>query len=839
MARVIAPGRLLRVELPRVRTRHAVPLITAVLVLTPLALGGALAPSVPVSAALAALALTLTGVVPSMLRRDPVLIAWAVLVGVLSLQLLPLPPLLLRVLDADGAQASARVLAAMGVDRSGSWRPLHRDPGSGVADLVYLLGLGAMYAAVFVASLRGHLERIYFVCAGAALVTSGVALAHLVTGQDLLYGFYRPHQAAPPILSPLLNGNHLAALTGTGATLWIGAASDARDGLRRVLYGVAAVLCGAVCALTMSKGGVAAAIGGVAVFVALNARGKGEAERRRERTDVRSQNLTAVGLGAVVFGAGIYVAATGLRQEFLLGDATKVDIIRRAAGALRGHALFGSGSGALPVTVSSAGQLDPSWTFLRAESLPLDLALAFGIPAALVVLAASLTALRRVLPSGSAPPTAVAAWAAVLSMLVHDLVDFSLFLGANGYVLAALAGVLAAGRATDWRKTFERFTTLRRAPGLMLLAAITGLGLVAWRSPLEAERDAMERLLRSDPAAYRSDATRAALLRHPSDAYLQLLVGSFAVVRGDAAGLRFVARALELSPNWHAPHLLLARVFVAQGRRGQAKVEIREALRRAPQNAWAVADVALRLTPPLDEVEMDHIAPRDPSGIVFLDYLATRAGTTPELAAVADEVQLRRDPRQRGALVRRAAAARASGDVARAESLCARLSEAHPTSPQGYDCRAAMLAQRGDVAGALDVLGAALPRVTSRYDLHAARARLFARQRDGVSMRREVGLLLDAAGADLDRRVAAHGLHGRLEVELGNDAAAWTAFESAESLALPEHPYLHDMLQVAARQRDRIAVASACTILAESMPRDPVVRALCDRVTHDGGAPPP
>lgn len=821
---------------PRIRTRYAMPLLVGVLTLTPLMLGGAFAPTVPLSAAAAAIALWITGIAPHTLRRDPLPRAWLVLVLVLAFQLVPLPPGLLRVLDAAGADASARALSAFGVSRAGDWRALHRDPGSGLADLVYLLGLGAMYAAAFTASMRGHLLRIYFACATTALVISAVALAHLVTGQELLYGFYRPHQAAPPVLSPLLNANHLAALTGTGAILWIGAASDARNGLLRVLDGIAAVLCGAVCALSMSRGGVAAAVGGVAVFVALNARSRGEAERRRERTDVRSQNLTAVGLGFLVFGGGIYVAATGLRHEFLQGDSSKVEIIRRAAGALRGHALFGSGSGALPVTVASAGHLDPSWTFLRAESLPLDLALAFGLPAAAFVLYCVVVALRRLLPPGSAPPTAVAAWSAALALILHDFVDFSLFLGANGYVLAALGGLLSAGRAIDWRRPLERFSNLKRSPGAVLLVAIMGLGVVAWRSPMEAERDAIERTLRANPAAWNDPSTRAALTRHPSDAYLQLLVGSFAVAQGEAAGLRFVSRALALSPNWHAPHLLLARVFVAQGRRGQAKVEIREALRRAPQNAWAVADVALRLSPPLDDAEMDHIAPRDPSGIVFLDYLATRQGTTPEIAAVADEVQLRRDPNQRGALLRRSGAARAAGEVDRAESLCARLSVAHPTSPQGYDCRAAMLAQRGDVDGALRVLGEALPRVTSRYELYAGRARLYARRRDAASMRREVASMLDAAGADLDRRVAAHGLHGRLEVELGNDAAAWAAFESAESLAIPEHPYLRDMLQVAVRQRDRLAVANACSILMESSPTDRLVRELCERAS-DAGAP--
>ncbi|MFO0629919.1 MAG: hypothetical protein U0325_30405 [Polyangiales bacterium] len=818
------------------RTRHALPLVTAVLVVTPLLLGGAWAPSVPVSALLAAIAFALTGIPGEYVKRDPLVRAWLVLVAVSVLQLAPWPPALLRLLDPAGAEASSRALWALGTARASTWRSLHRDPGSGIADLVYLLGLGAMYLAVFTASMRGHLERIYLTCATAALIVAGVALAHLSTGQDLLYAFYRPQQAAPPILSPLLNANHLAALTGTGAILWIGSASDARNGLARVLQGIAAVLCGAVCALSMSRGGVAAAVGGVAVFVALNARGRGEAERRRERTDVRRQNLTAVGLGVAVFGAGIWVAATGLRQEFLAGDSSKLDIFRRAAGALRGHALLGLGSGALPVTVSTAGHLDAAWTFLRAECLPLDLALAFGLPAAAFVLFCLVHALRRLLPSGSAPPPAVAAWSALLALLLHDFVDFSMFFGATGYVAAAVAGVLAGGRATEWRRPMERFQRVHRWPAGVIALTVLGLGTVAWRSPLEAERDAMERALRREPASFSGPAVRAALTRHPLDAYLQLLAGSYAIARDDASGLRFVARAMELSPNWHAPHLLLARAMVARGRRGQAKVELAETLRRAPDHAFAVADVALRLSPPLDEAEMDHMAPRDPSGVVFLDFLATRPGTTPAIAAVADEVQLRRDPNQRGPLMRRASDARTAGDLRRAETLCARLAQAHPRSPSGYECQASMLAARGDTEGALRVLAVGLQRVTSKYELHGVRARLLAGRRDAAGMRREITAMLETAGADVDRRIGAHGLHGRLEVEVGSDPAAWEAFESAEALALPAHPYLRDMLLVAARMRDRPAVDAACATLMETMAADPVVQQHCDRGGRDAGA---
>lgn len=90
--------------------------------------------------------------------------------------------------------------------------------------------------------------------------------------------------------------------------------------------------------------------------------------------------------------------------------------------------------------------------------------------------------------------------------------------------------------------------------------------------------------------------------------------------------------------------------------------------------------------------------------------------------------------------------------------------------------------------------------------------------------------MLETAGAELNRLVHAHGLHGALETDLGNDRAAYSAYEMANALSVPEHPYAMQMAVVAARLGDREAVETQCVVLLEHDPSHPTTLQLCDRV---------
>ncbi|MBL8601303.1 MAG: hypothetical protein JNK72_05215 [Myxococcales bacterium] len=814
-------------QFPQIRSQVAAIPLGVLVIVTPLLLGGAPAWSVPLSALLAAAAFAMAGLDPSSLRRDRVLRAWLALVAVMALQLVPLPPALLGLLDAVSAEASAHALDPWRIDRSGAWRALHHDPGTGLSDLVYLLGLGAAYLATRRVASREGLDRVLDAAAASMLLVAFLAAAHFLTGQDHVYGLYRPRVASPPILSPLLNPNHLAAFTGAGAIVWLGRALSTENTAHKLLRGVAAALCGAVCALTLSRGGVASAVGGVLVFLGMNARNEGTLREPRINRRLTVQSLGGIVAGLCVVGAGWWVASTSLAREYAQGDVSKFENVRRALGLLRGHALLGLGSGAMPVAAAASGRLNPEYTFLRVESLPVDLLVAFGVPATAFALYQLGRALKHWFPPGAAPPVSMAVWAALLSLVVHDLADFSLFLGANGYLAAVLAGLAAGWASRSWKRPLPRNSARREAP-LALALVVLALGIVARNATLESDRDRVDAAIRTTPGFFRTDEARRVAERHPFDPYLRLSLGANAAAEGDAAALRFVSAAMRLAPTWAQPHLLLARVFAANGRRSQSLVELAEALRRSATLSRPAARLVLTLNPYPSVEQLDRVAPPGPAGLEFLENVAEGSRVAAFTEAL-DEVMLRRWPDNGLALVRRAQARLAANDPVGASGYCDRLLRVAPRHAEGPRCRAAVAEARDDLDGALTVLGDALARVDDRYPLLAMRARIYARRRDPASMRRETAAMLEAAGSDLTRLIEAHGLRGQLEESVGNLRGAYDAYERAHALAVPDQPFLLQIASLAARLRDRPALEQACAVLMERSPPDPSALRLCVR----------
>ncbi len=815
------------IEVPRLRTRYAVPVLGVVIIGSMLALGGAWGPSIPMAAFLSAVALAVTGIDRHALRRDPMLWLFAVLFVVGAVQLVPLPPGLLRLLDSASDEVSRHAWDPWRMDRASAWRALHRDPGTGLSDLTYLLGLGAAYLASVHAARRDGLDNLYALCAWSALLASVLGFAHLSTGQELLYGFYRPAQAAPPVLSPLLNANHLSALTGVGVVLWLGTAIQSERVLAKVVHGAAAMLCGAIGALSLSRGGVAATVGGVVILFALDARTVGEDRRPRSRPAL--QTFLGYAAAAATFAAGAWMASASLAREYATGDHSKLELFRRALGLLRGHELLGYGSGALPVVGATGTALDVERTFLRVESLPLDMMLSVGVVAALAAMYFAIRALRRVFPPADAPPMALAAWAALVSLIAHDMVDFALYQGAVGYVAAALFGILTGWYARGWRKPLPHAQNLLRVPAFTLVVVALALGVFSWRSGLESDRDAVERALQNSSRYFETPAARAAVARHPGDPYLPLVMGAYAVGEGNTAALRFVSRAMELSPHWAQPHLLLARVLVAGNRRAQALLELREVLARTASAPGPCSQLALRLRPIPTREELQTLAPRNWGGVAFLNGVAANAPDA-DYAAMADALLLERAADFAPALERRAYAARIGGDLALAGRYCEQIEGAQPTAPAGAVCLAEVLMERRDDEGALRVTERAMARVRDRYPLHRVRARIFARRNDLASMRRETASMQETAGADLQRLIQAHGLRGELEAAAGAPRAAYAAYEMAHSLAVPETPYALPMAILAQRMGDRQALEAQCATLLEREPVDPTARGLCDPV---------
>src|SRR5262249_4082171 len=148
---------------------------------------------------------------------------------------------------------------------------------------------------------------------------------------------------------------------------------------------------------------------------------------------------------------------------------------------------------------ATEGALPGHLTMERAEDLPLDLALSFGLIAAGVAVWFALRWLRAVVPAGrNVQPARVAALCAIVTVAVHDLLDFCLWVGATGYVAAILAGWLAGMASLEAAGPGARARPAQRAVLVPLVAASALAGFFTVRSPIFVARDTAEAAARGE-----------------------------------------------------------------------------------------------------------------------------------------------------------------------------------------------------------------------------------------------------------------------------------------------------------------------------------------------------
>jgi tetratricopeptide (TPR) repeat protein len=788
---------------------YAVGLLIVLLAGSALYLGGAGEYAISIAAPLAMLALTFSGVPARGLPRDPFALALAIAIGISVIQLISLPPGLLRLLDPRSAALSAAAVSPFQIDRATSWRSLHMDPGNGAGDLLYLVGIAAAYLAAKQTSIRSQSKHLLSAFHWLPLGVALIALAHKLWSVDDLYGFYRPVAATPPILGPFLNPNHLAAYTSVGSILWTGRALGEQDRGMRVFRAIAALMCGAVCVLTLSRGGIAALIGGLTLFAILT---RAAAKKRRSTT---RPHLIVGSIAAIGVSAGVFVAWEALRNEYASADTSKIRVFAAAVRTLRHHWILGAGPGGLHAAATQDGVLQHSLTMERAENLLLDLSTSFGVIAgvAIAVLAARWMWKNR----PSFEPNADAArsvFAALATLALHDLVDFSLWLAGTGFLAATMAGFLAGDRARP-ASTEESQTPrgrFRPAVAIAVVACIVA-GVRIAHQDLTSARSRLASMTSAghfDPAALRTE-----LIRHPGDPYLPLAGSLAALNHQDRTALRLVNRSLEIAPTWAEPHILLASLLLRRGFRSQGLLEIRLGAALEAAAHPRLAALLLQIEPTLEE--MTRAAPSGLIGERFLRAVAVAAFPTP-LGPIADEAVLRRIPTDADVLWRQAERSRTAGDVATAEAGFARLAAAQPASAAAYVGLARIYTARhayDDAARVLEEL-----------------ARVHTLRGDARAMRAATNELVEMAGADVDRRVRALGLLGTCENDLHNDAAALAAFERANAMALPDHPYLTQIIDAASRLNDSVRIRDACNLLADEGVTPPAYRRICIRATH-------
>lgn len=654
-----------------------------------------------------------------------VLVAVAtLLVGWTALQCVPLPASWLGALSPHAADVWAHALDPLHEAGSGS-ATLTLDP---IATRVELLR-GVAYALALLVALRVGHRREGVVFLERALVFAGVAVAcaallHVGLGAHKVYGIYAP-KTDVTIVAPLLNVNQLGgyfviALCISYASMIGPEPIAARPLLALIVVGLVAAV------LWVPSRGAMASMGigiGMATVLTLGARREG------------SERGLRVVLPALASIAGVvmmmFATSSAMRGELGDTNVSKLAIQWRALRALgAAYPLFGVGRGAFESTFPEF-RGDRGYTvFTHPENVVVQWVTEWGLPVAVLGLAAIAWALRpRVLLSRGQPP--IGAWSAIVALSLHNLVDFSSEVPGVVLSLVACAALVVAGSAdgtsptTAWGKRPKAVV----AVGLAVAVLAIGMALPTRGKDLLSDRLALKGPATDAGVPHEAffGALRSAMLRHPAEPYFPYL-GAVRVwtTRPDESVIPWVDRTLERSPVHPPAHLVLARWLRARSR-SQALLEYRLA---AEQEGGEVGKEAQGLVRTFDDAL--ELAPPGKRGVDVLEALSQALGARlPATSARLDAELLARDPEAPMPRVRalRYAVADLEGDASspwceadrgacvRAAVAAAKLAEERqPDRCEPYALEARVLVLDGRVDAALERLTAAADQVADRSE---------------------------------------------------------------------------------------------------------------------------
>lgn len=653
-------------------------LLLFVLFFAPLAFG-AVEPwsrAVAECAALAGLALALrrrTAGGALRLRRMPGTLPLLLFLGLIALQLAPLPPALLRALSPA---AHARWAAALGGDGPLPWLPLSLDPLATLRELVRLGACAALYALTV--QLLARRERLRAVTTALAAFAGALAFAailqRVVSPRLLLFVREAP---SPHPFGPFVNRNHyanlMAMLTPVLVALAIG--RPARGGApttrgrladllsrpesgARLLLGAAALLASASLLLSLSRGGIVAAGAALLVFVGgLAACGVG---RRRAQAAAVFLIALALGLGSLGWSR-IETRFAALQANAAVVDAVRAGLWRDTLRLAADFPLAGAGAGSFERLYPSYRTVPAPLAVAHPHNDHLELLAGTGAAGLCLFawfIAAVLASVARACRRRRDPPALVLACGALAgtaAFLVHGAGDFAFAIPANAFTFFFLLG-LAVSAANTREHGLEPETLLgrRRLPAAvarLAAAAAIAAGLfhaadlaarAAWREAgatssrevAPARHDAGTRRslglaarlqpLEADyPAALARLAARAgdpdgalhltlrALRRRPVDAALLAQAAEVRAARGDdEAARRSFAAAVAADRVAAGPSETFGAWLLSRGDRAGGAARLREAMDRDPGRTTAV--IGLFVTAGFGDREIAAAVPGHP-----------------------------------------------------------------------------------------------------------------------------------------------------------------------------------------------------------------------------------
>jgi tetratricopeptide (TPR) repeat protein len=736
-------------------------------------------------------------------RVPPLAVVALVVLAWTALQALSLPCGLVEALAPPSAEHGRAVGSLLGMEPLCT---LTRAPGATRWKVLEGIAIVSMLMAAHLLSQLYRRRTVLMVVAASPLLVMVVSLGHLLAGVDAIFGVYEPrHGLTRPLPGPIVNPNAMGGFLAMGVPLL--AALGLREGTdkrARAAWLAAAGTCGVGAVLTLSRGAIASLAAGLMLLTLLvvwRSRVGGGKGRHRVLWWLG-------GLGAVIVAVGAHLALDAVAREFTEGHLGKLELARRALGLVRDNPWLGVGRGGFAAAFVETGAGGARYRATHPENLVVQWVTEWGLPVALVLLAAILWSLARVV--GERPSrTTLGGVAAVLALGLHDLVDLSLELVGIAVVGAALLGcITGAGARRDERRGPGPRAT-RVAGGFLAVGAPLAVWLAlagAGPTVAQAEEELAQAFSARDAQAFDRVLREAARL-HPSEPSIALLAATQAVRSGQGNAGRWLNRVMALAPTWPQPHALAGRWLWSLGAKDQALLELREAATRSPDAVRIPLCAILQQQP--EEQVVYRMLPDDPAAKAHVVQMAIDCvGWRSPLAESLDGWLVEHAAARSGAVIRQA---RRLERERKHEEAAALLRKAHAREPHDVPLRVALaraLIRSGSADEATRLLEGASARDGS--ELHEAMLLEALAQAYAAEERRDdVHAIIDRLRGMAEGR-ATHladtlTLLGHLEARMGNLGSALEAMEAAHRL----DPAPSRLLQVAEAARALGAKAKA------------------------------
>ena len=767
-------------------------------------------------------------------HSPPVVVAIVVTLAWTIFQVIPLPSGMVETVAPKAALEAIATAEARG-EPAPSWIALTRDPGATAAECLKGAILFAMFCAGWLLAAAGHRQNVLQIVAWSTAVMAAVALAHQLLQAKSVFGLITPVYSNTRMLAPLLNENHLAGLLAMGTPVLLALGLQQQDQWRRMLWWSAALMTSLTVLLTLSRGGIAALVGGVCLLALLVLRSR--RERRLGPILLAGGILVTVGVSL-----GVYVAGSAVGDEFEHAGMGKLDLIGRAAEfALIDSPWIGVGRGGFSATFAAAEGSRVRFEF--PENLLVQWTAEWGIPVASLLLAALIGALWRTSRERRQSLARQGGLVGLVAIGAHNLVDFSLEMVGVSCVAALLLGAVIQQRPQRRRPTTtnpRRRTLSMDWIGLAVTAVLglgtVGLAPVVFRGTVRELQATLERQFEAGNAIHFAETMRRAIALHPSEPTFALLASAEALSRQDPAALRWSARAMQLAPGWSEPHVHAALYLLGADHLDQARLEVHAAAERDPRMGATVLCAILQRRP--DQPAALLAAPAE-GRAEFLDRVSTCLGDDSAIAAQLDEVLAQEAPALVGPHVRRAnrmIEARRPDDAAdeMREAVDHQPSSAWAQATYG---RALIAADRADEA--VVAMQYAQRQVPDPELVLRALARAHASLQQEDAMRDAIDQLKGLSEGAPDKLAEALALMGALETSMGNLGHALRAHEQAYRF-VRDPKYLEQVARAAERLGDQRRAYGAYSELISLDPGNPRHRLNRDRVARGrrGGTEP-